>query len=77
MPVLAGLSLFAILLALAAGVRWAGVSEAERFVVEGCWGVVETTGAAAGAKAGGWCGGRGWMLRGFELHSSVMIRGVR
>ena len=41
-PVLLGLSLFTVLLALIACVRRAWISEAERFVVEG-WGV--------------WCGG--------------------
>ena len=66
--VLAGLSRFAILLALVACVRRAWMPEAERFVVEGGgggWGVVEMVvmaagaGAAAGAKAAK-AGAVGW-----------------
>jgi len=43
---------------------------------------VEAKAKAAKAEAVGWrewewCGGEGWMLRRFKLHSSVMIRGVR
>jgi len=51
-PVLLGLSLFTILLALIAYMRRARISEAERFVVGGWgWGVSEMVVVAAGAVA--------------------------
>ena len=63
-PLLAGLSVFTILLALAAGVRRRGVvSEAERFVVEG-WrqGQRRQRGQERGRRQGRWAGVSGTVV---------------
>jgi len=55
-PVLAGLSVFTVLLALAAGVRRGLVSDGERFVVGG-WGLGCGGGSRSGSKGEGRGGG--------------------
>nr|QNO46659.1 hypothetical protein LDPDHNFI_00013 [Methanosarcinales archaeon ANME-2c ERB4] len=76
-PVLLGLSLFTILLALAAYIRRAGVSEAERFVVGG-WGLGCGGDGSDGGRGGSGGEGRGsGLVWGQNIVQSLKIRSYK